>query len=36
MVDKHRRQQEEHELNPGLGLPFEDLHSPQNEVIEQD
>jgi hypothetical protein len=21
---------------PGLGLPFEDLRSPQNEVIEQD
>lgn len=21
---------------PGLGLPFEDLHSPQNEVIWQD
>jgi hypothetical protein len=21
---------------PGVGLPFEDLHSPQNEVIEQD
>jgi hypothetical protein len=23
-------------LNPGLELPFEDLHSPQNEVIEQE
>jgi len=32
----HGKKSKDRDESPGLGLLFEDLHSPQNEVIGQD